>query len=188
MHNFPLPQEFNHVIHVWVVAEPQNVVIGDPGFLLSRQILHQIRHGISFDCHTGSIPGTARSGSGVDTNGMVNKIGSETGVFDLAVVQISRQLMHNGSNHFQMTQFFCTNVRQQAFQFIKGHGVSLRQISQGRSQLSVRPAVLGNDDCRKSGIGIGNFYGILQFFIINKHDQASLFPQYSQGHGSSSQL
>lgn len=34
MHDLPLPKEFDHVVHIRVIAEPQDVVIGDPCFLL----------------------------------------------------------------------------------------------------------------------------------------------------------
>lgn len=34
MDDFPLTQEFDHIVHIRVVAEAQDVVIGDPGFLL----------------------------------------------------------------------------------------------------------------------------------------------------------
>lgn len=34
MHDLPFPQELDHIIHIRVVAEPKNVVIGDPRFLL----------------------------------------------------------------------------------------------------------------------------------------------------------
>ncbi len=34
MHNFPLPEEFDHIIHIRVVTQTQNVVIGYPCLLL----------------------------------------------------------------------------------------------------------------------------------------------------------
>lgn len=37
------------------------------------------------------------------------------------------------------------------------------------------------------GIGIADPDGILKLFVIKEHGYASLFWQYSQGHGSSSQ-
>ncbi len=34
MDNFPLPKEFNRVIHIGIIADAQDVIIGRPGFLL----------------------------------------------------------------------------------------------------------------------------------------------------------
>jgi hypothetical protein len=40
---------------------------------------------------------------------MVHKIGGKCGVLDLGILQISGQLMHNGTDHFQVSQFLCTS-------------------------------------------------------------------------------
>ena len=34
MHNLPFPKEFDHIVHIRIIGQPQNVVIGDPGLLL----------------------------------------------------------------------------------------------------------------------------------------------------------
>lgn len=34
MNNFPLPEEFDDVVHVRIIGKPQNIVIGDPCLLL----------------------------------------------------------------------------------------------------------------------------------------------------------
>ena len=36
--DFPLPQELDHVIYVRIIGQPQNIVIGDPCFLLWERI------------------------------------------------------------------------------------------------------------------------------------------------------
>lgn len=33
MHDLPLPEEFDYVIHIRIVGQPQDVVVGHPGFL-----------------------------------------------------------------------------------------------------------------------------------------------------------
>ena len=38
MDNFPFPQELDYIVHIRVIAQPQTVVIGDPGFLLWERI------------------------------------------------------------------------------------------------------------------------------------------------------
>ena len=110
MHDFPFTKELDYIIHIRIVTEPQDVIIGDPRFLFSGQILHKIRHGIALDSHTGRVPWTAGGGGGIHTDGVVNEIGCETSLFDLAVVQIPRQLMHDRTDHFQVSQFFCTCI------------------------------------------------------------------------------
>ena len=38
VNHFTLPEEFDHIVHIRIVAEPQNVVIGHPGLLLWERI------------------------------------------------------------------------------------------------------------------------------------------------------
>ena len=38
VHDLPLPEELDHVIHIRVIGQPQNVVIGDPCLLLWERI------------------------------------------------------------------------------------------------------------------------------------------------------
>lgn len=40
MNYFPLPKEFDNVVHIGVVGNPQDVVIGYPGFLLCQRIIN----------------------------------------------------------------------------------------------------------------------------------------------------
>ena len=32
--DLPLTQELDYIVHVWVITQPQDIIIGDPGFLL----------------------------------------------------------------------------------------------------------------------------------------------------------
>ena len=36
VNDLPFPQEFDHIIHIRIIAKPQDIVIGDPGLLLWR--------------------------------------------------------------------------------------------------------------------------------------------------------
>ena len=51
MHDFSLTQESDNVVHIGIIGKPQNVVIGDPSFLLGGHVLRQIADGIAFYCH-----------------------------------------------------------------------------------------------------------------------------------------
>ena len=38
VYDFPFAQEFDDIVHIRVIAEPQNVVIGDPCFLFCQGV------------------------------------------------------------------------------------------------------------------------------------------------------
>ena len=82
---------------------------------------------------------------------------------------------------------FCTDIGEQTFQLIEGHGVALGEVAKAGAQFTVGAAVLGQDDLGQLGIGVLDLHGVLEFFTVNKHGQPSLLAQNSQGQGSSSQ-
>jgi len=75
---------------------------------LSTEIFSQVSNGITFNLHGGSIPRETGGGSGINTDGMIHKVGSKGGILNLGILQISGKLMNNGADHLQMSQFFCT--------------------------------------------------------------------------------
>ena len=56
MHDLPLPQEADGVVDIRIVAEAEDVVVGDAGLLLCRQILCQIRNHIPGNLDTARTP------------------------------------------------------------------------------------------------------------------------------------
>ena len=38
MDDLPFPEEFDHIVHIRIIGQPQNIVIGDPGFLLCQGV------------------------------------------------------------------------------------------------------------------------------------------------------
>ena len=48
MDNLPLPQITDHVCHIRIVAEAQDIIVGDSGFLLGSQIFVQICQNVPF--------------------------------------------------------------------------------------------------------------------------------------------
>ena len=107
MDDLPLPQELDHVVHIRVIAEPENVVVSHPGFLLRRQVFRQIGHRVAGDGDSGGVPGTAGGGGGIDTGGVIHEIGRKAGFPNLTVAELPGQLVDDGADHFQVTQFFC---------------------------------------------------------------------------------
>ena len=49
-----------------------------------------------------------------DTCGVIDKIGVKSALFDLVIGQIPCQLVNDRSDHLQMPQFFCADIRQQS--------------------------------------------------------------------------
>ena len=72
--DLPFPQEADHVIHIRVVAQPQDIVVGHPGLLFRRQILRQVSNGVAFDGHGPGIPWESRRSRRVDPNRVVYKV------------------------------------------------------------------------------------------------------------------
>ena len=38
VNNFPFPEELDHIVHIRIVGQPQNIVIGNPSLLLWERI------------------------------------------------------------------------------------------------------------------------------------------------------
>ena len=110
MDDFPFPQELDDIIYIRIIGQPQDVVIGHAGFLLRAQIFCQICHRVPFDLHHSRIVYRPGCRGGIDTCGVIHKIGSKGRILDLGILQIPCQLMHDGSHHLQMAQFFCTDM------------------------------------------------------------------------------
>lgn len=108
MDNFPFPQEADNVTYIWIVGQAQDIIISEAGFLLCCHILSQIGNNISSDLHGRGRPGITGGELRIYAGGMVHKIGVKTGGSDLLLTQVTGELVDQSSNHFQVTQFFCT--------------------------------------------------------------------------------
>lgn len=110
MDDFPLTEEFDDIVDIRVIRKTKNIVIGDSCLLLCGKVLNKISHGISLDLHGCCGVGETGSGGGVDTGGVIHEVGRKGTVLNLAVFQIPGQLMDDGADHFQVSQFFCTCI------------------------------------------------------------------------------
>ena len=108
MHDFPFPQETDYIADIRVVGQAENIIIGEPGFLLRSHILRQIGDNIARNLRGGGGPGIAGGKLGEDAGGVVYKIRVESSRFNLLLIQVARKLMDQRSNHLQMPQFLCT--------------------------------------------------------------------------------
>lgn len=111
VNDLPFPQEFDDIVDIRIVAESQNVVVSDPGFLFGSQILSQICHRITLDLHGRSGIGETCGSGREDPDGVIHKVLLQRRAFDILFLQISCQLMNDRTDHFQMPQFLCTNCR-----------------------------------------------------------------------------
>lgn len=119
--DFPLPQEADHVVDVRVVGQAEDVVVGEAGFLLRRQILRQVGDDIARDLHSRGGPGIAGGKLGKDACGVIHEVGVKACGFDLAVAQIAGELVDEGAHHFQMAQFLSPDIGEQPLQLGIGH-------------------------------------------------------------------
>lgn len=103
--DFPLPQEADHVVDIRVVGQAEDVVVGEAGFLLRRQILRQVGDDIARDLHGRGGPGIAGGKLGIDACGVIHEVGVKACGFDLAVAQVTGELVDEGAHHFQVAQF-----------------------------------------------------------------------------------
>lgn len=108
--HLPLAQELDDVVHVRVVAEAEDVVVGHPGLLLRRQILGQIGDQIALAGHAGGAVGEPGGGGGIHARRAVHKVGVEPGGLDLLIGEVPGQLVDDGADHFQMPKFLRPDV------------------------------------------------------------------------------
>lgn len=109
VHNFPGPQEADGISHLRVFYKPQNVVVGEAGFLLRRHILIQIGDGIAGGLDLGSGEGEAAGRLGKDAHCVVCVVGGEAGGFDFLQGQAAGELVHDGGHNLKMSQFLRTH-------------------------------------------------------------------------------
>ena len=56
VNNLPLPQEANDIIHIRIVGQAEDIIVGKEGFLLCCQILSQIGNDIASRLNRGGGP------------------------------------------------------------------------------------------------------------------------------------
>lgn len=103
--DLPLPQEADDIVYVGIVAETQDVIVGDPGLLFRGKVLGEVGNYVAGGLHAPRAPGKAGGGGGVDAGGMVHEVGGEGGVVaHLLVAQVPGELMDQGSHHLHVAQ------------------------------------------------------------------------------------
>ena len=106
MDYFPLPQELYDVVYVWIVAEPQDVVIGRARLLLCRHVLGKVGDHVALHGHGCGVPRKARSRRWVYARRVVYEIRVESSLLDLVDAHRARQLVHDGAYHLEVAELF----------------------------------------------------------------------------------
>lgn len=83
MDDFPFPQKLDHIPHIRIVGEAEDVVVGETGFLFRRQIFGEVGDGVPGNGQGFGGEGGARGSLGIDTGGVVHKVGVKAAVLDL---------------------------------------------------------------------------------------------------------
>ena len=96
MNHLAFAQELKGVQHLRVVDDADQVVVGGPGLLLSRQVLVQVRDGVAFGLELAGVKGNARRSGGPERRGVIDIIGVEARGLGLLRRQVFRQLVDDG--------------------------------------------------------------------------------------------
>ena len=139
--DLPLAQEADDVADVGVVAQAQDVVVGDAGLLLGGHILGEVGENVALDADACGIPGCAGGGSGVDAGRVVHEVGLVSGLFDLLGRHVARELVDDCADHLKVSQLLGTDIGQQPLELRTGHGIALAEVAQRRPQLPIRAPV-----------------------------------------------
>ncbi len=106
MHDLPLTQELDGLANVGVVAQTQDVVVGDACLLLGGKVLVEVGDDIALDAYIFHIERHTRGGDGVDAGGVIDKIGGKGRGSDLLLREIGGELVENGGDHLKVSELF----------------------------------------------------------------------------------
>ena len=156
--DLPGSEELDGFTDIRILDQAQNVVVGGAGFLFRSHTFVQICDDVSFYLKFTGIEGHTACCLRPDTNGVIHIIIGKSAFLDLFHGEVTGQLVNDGGNHFQMSKLFGSDIRQQSCHFLKGHGITLGQITHAGTHFPVGATVLGDDDLGQFGIGFLDIY------------------------------
>ena len=109
MHDLTRPQEFNGIVDVRIIGQPQDIVVGHAGLLLGGKVFGEVGDGVARDLHGGGRPRIAGRKLREYACRMIDKVGIEAGFLDLVDREVPRELMDNGADHLKVSQFLCAD-------------------------------------------------------------------------------
>lgn len=137
MDNLPLPQKLDRVAHVRVIHQPQDVVVGHPGFLFGSEVLGQVTDDIAGRLQRARRERHARGRLRIDTSGVVHKVGLQATLLDLVDAQALGQLVQDGADDLNMGQLLSADIGQARLHLSPGSRVTLAEIACRRTQLTI---------------------------------------------------
>ena len=105
MDNLSCPQEADGVRHIGIPDCSEDVIVGRPGLLFRSHVFRQIGNDISLGLELAGIKRNAPGSLRPERRGVVNVIGTEAGVFDFFHGQVFGELIDDGADHFEMSEF-----------------------------------------------------------------------------------
>ena len=102
MDDLSLTEIFDDVADVGIVAEAENVIVGDARLLLCRQILVQVCDDVALDADIFHIKGNACGGDGINARGMIHKIGGKGSSLNVLYLEIAGELVNDRRYHFEV--------------------------------------------------------------------------------------
>ena len=103
-------KKLDRVTDIGIVSKPENVVVGQAGFLLSSKVFVYISNSVTSTLEDFRRKWYTRGGYRVNACSVVNKIGVKTTVFYLLDGEVTGQLIDNSADHFDVGKFFCADI------------------------------------------------------------------------------
>ena len=109
MHDLACPQEFDGIVDIRIIGQPQDIVVGHAGLLLGGKVFGEVGDGVARDLHGGGRPRIAGRKLREYACRMIDKVGIEASFLDLVDREVPRELMDNGADHLKVSQFLCAD-------------------------------------------------------------------------------
>ena len=95
------------VVYIRVVAETQDIVIGQSSFLFGGHVLVEVGNDVSGHGHSRRAPRRARSKLRIYTGRVVYKIGIKARLFDFVRRHAAGELVNDSAYHLKVPELFC---------------------------------------------------------------------------------
>ena len=103
MYDLPLTQETDGVLYLGgIFTEPEDVVVGDAGFLLCGQILRQICDWVAGGLEGGGREGDSRRSLRPQAGGVIHIVDVKARGLQFFHGHVSGELVDDGADHFKM--------------------------------------------------------------------------------------
>ena len=139
MNYFSCSQETDGICYFRNIADyTKDIIISGPCLLFCSKVFEKICDRIAFTLKFTGIKRNTPSCLWPYTNCMVNIIWSKSGIFDFFHSQVAGELVDDRGNHFQVRQFFSSNIIEYSHGSSVWHGKTLGKISHGGADFAIR--------------------------------------------------